>query len=55
MSAETRRILLDRDCPGCGWPEIVAVGLADGGPDHVECARRAPCGWQSEVKDGTFS
>lgn len=49
MSAPAVRIVLDRDCPGCGWPEIVAVGESvEEGPTRVECGRREPCGWSTK-------
>ncbi len=47
------RIALDRDCPGCGFPETVAVGLlsAGRGADLHECNRRPPCGWRTDTID----
>lgn len=45
------RIVLDRDCPGCGHPEVVAIGASvSAGPNRVECARRVPCGYLGQVK-----
>lgn len=43
------RIALDRDCPGCGYPEIVAVGRLSAGADLHECNRRPPCGWRTDT------
>lgn len=46
------RIARDRDCPGCGYPETVAVGRLLVGADLYECNRRPPCGWRT---DGTIT
>lgn len=44
------RIVLDRDCPGCGHPEVVAIGESvAAGPSRVECGRRVPCGYSAPV------
>lgn len=43
------RIARDRDCPGCGFPETVAVGPLSFGADLYECNRRPPCGWRTDT------
>lgn len=48
------RIINDRDCPGCDWPEIVKVGLPSVGPNRAECGRRQPCGWTAAVVNGVI-
>lgn len=43
------RICIDRDCPSCGWPELVAVGdmaKVSAGPSRLECYK---CHWQAPV------
>lgn len=51
----TVRILLDRQCPGCNWPEVIAVGESiEAGPENVECGRwTKPCGYTAKVQDGS--
>lgn len=46
---DTIRILSDQDCPGCGWPECVAVGTGSTGPQQLVCGKRDPCGWSRPV------
>lgn len=42
------RIVLDRDCPRCGWPELIAVGEdLEAGPSYLECPK--DCGWSARV------
>jgi hypothetical protein len=44
------RVCRDEDCPGCGWPETVAVGRDwKAGPTRIECGRQTPCGWSVPV------
>lgn len=45
------RIILDRDCPGCGWPEVIASG--DMLPEQVQCGRRKPCGYTAPASEWT--
>lgn len=39
------RIVLDRDCPVCGWPELFAQG--DNAPEVMGCNH---CGWSAPVE-----
>ncbi len=49
MTDERISIVIDDDCPGCGWPECRAIGTMESGPQRVECARREPCGWSRTI------
>lgn len=35
-------IVLDRDCPACGWPETVAENAGPDGCDRYACRK---CDW----------
>lgn len=42
---ETLNIVLDRDCPACDWPELIAEGTT-AGPERLACRK---CGWSETV------
>ncbi len=44
---ETVNICLDRECPACGFPEIVAVDCTSDGCAYYRCSRRT-CDWAAD-------
>lgn len=50
MANEILRIVIDRDCPKCGWPELIAEGTK--APTRVFCRK---CDFSSEVTNGTYT
>ncbi len=49
------RIARDVDCPGCGFPETVAVGRLLVGADLYQCNARPPCGWRTDTVEAAPS
>lgn len=46
------RLVIDEDCPKCGWPETYAevdLSAETPGADAVGCAK---CGWRIESWEG---